>query len=141
MRIDRFHTKPWNGRLVRKALCTVYGISEPDWELLKDLAPLPHFTRKDFLDGVVCTSWDRKRIARFVKDGYIKQIYRHNGNKGDHSKYQVILKWRLRVMNSYKIEFGDGFLPENYLSRMPTSSRNRHLLKRVKHYNKFKKRL
>ena len=141
MRVDQFHTKPWNSRLIRKVLCVVYELPEADWELLRDLAPLPHFTQQEFLNGVVCTSWDRKRIARFVKDGYIKQIYRHNGNRGDHSKYQVTRIWLMRVKNSYKIEFGDGLLPENCLSRMATSSKMRHLLKRVKHYNKFKKRL
>lgn len=139
MRVDQLYGSLRNYRLIRKALCVIYDIAESDWELLIDLASLDHFTQKDFKEGIICSSWERDRIARFIKEGYIKQIYRHSGRPGDHSKYTLELSWKIKVKGMYKILFNGDDIPESKLERMAKSAKSRHLLKRVKKYNKQKK--
>ena len=131
-----------NYRLIRKALSTIYEMSESDWDLLIDLDSLDFFTSQDFEDGIVCSSWDRERMARFKKDGYIKQIYRHSGRPGDHSKYKLELTWHLKIKQMYKIVFGDELIPVTKLERHgdTLSTRDKHLLKRIKKFNKNKRK-
>ena len=130
-----------NARIIRKALTTIYGISESDWELLITLDTLNHFTKKDFDEGIVCASWNRNRMARMIKDGMIKQIYRHNGKPGDHSKYKIELAWHLKIKKFYKILFGDEEIPVTKLERHgdTLSPRDKHLLKAIKRFNKSKR--
>lgn len=141
MRVDQLYGTLAYYRVVRKCLCTLHKIAEADWELLIEVASLDYFTRKDLDEGALISSWTRNRLADFVKKGYIKQIYRHSGRRGDHSKYQVELAWRMKIQTMYRIVFGDELLPEMQFERLKKTTRNKHLLRRVKRFNKIKKKL
>ena len=100
-------------RLVSRWACKSHDLNIADLELLFYLDPIKYFTRKDFEDGTLFYSWDKKRFYRLMNDDWIKLVYEGNKRMGEHNKYAVSAKGKRLITRIYKILVGEEDLPES----------------------------
>ena len=100
-------------RLVSRWACKSHDLNIADLELLFYLDPIRYFTRKDFEDGTLYYSWDKKRFYRLLNNDWFKKVYEGNKRLGEHDKYAVSTKGKRLITRIYKILVGEEDLPES----------------------------
>ena len=92
---------------------TNYNLNAADLKLLLFLEPLDWFMLKDFKEGTLWLSWDRKRFYKMQAAGWIEKTHSGRGRIGGHNKYKISQKGVLLVRRIYKMLVGKEDIPES----------------------------
>ena len=90
-----------------------YDLGAADLKLLLFLEPMNWFMVKDFKEGTLWLTWDRKRFYKMQKAGWIEKTHSGRGRIGGHNKYKVSQKGVLLVRRIYKMLIGKEDIPES----------------------------
>ena len=98
-------------RLIRKWACKTYGLNDADLELLIYLDCKDRFTRDDFINGTYTYAWDKDRLERLRRDGWI-DVWRHrNKTTIKYSVFKVSFKAKRLITRMYNIMLGYEDIP------------------------------
>lgn len=103
----------YNG-LVERVFSKEHNIPIATFRLLLYLAPIPYFTRQDFMDGTLYYVWDNRRFSNLLKDGWITAVNTTHKRAGVHYRYNVSVKGMQLVNLLYDILCGKVDLPTKY---------------------------
>ena len=101
--------------LVTRYFIKTTDLNRADLELLVYLNPIEYFTIKDFKQGTLLYTWDRKRFSRLQNNEWITKIHEGRGRTGGHSKYVVSSKGKRLLNRIGRILDGREDLPETIL--------------------------
>ena len=94
-------------RLTRKWVCKTYGLNDADLELLIYLDCKGRFTRNEFIEGVYTYSWDKHRLERLKREGWI-EVWRHrNRTTIKYSIFKTSFKCSQVISRIYRILLGE----------------------------------
>jgi len=118
-------------RTVRRWASVAYEISSADLELLMYFDCVGLFTRKDYSDGILDYTWDKRRWNRFVKDGWVVVWRERNYTTQKYNLYKTSFKTRTMITRIYKILLGD--------EPLPTSTKRNSIMKGKTYKDKVQK--
>ena len=122
-------------RLIQRVLCVKNDLQPADWDLLLYLNPIKLFNRHDFKNGTLIISWDRIRLQRLKREGWVTKVHDGMGWNSGHTKYTVSQKTKLMFARLGRIIDGREDLP---LIRTPKTYRQKTLNMSVKKFNNLK---
>lgn len=104
-----------------------YSMKRADIEILMYLKPIRIFTMKDFKEGQLHYSWDKKRLQRLKREGWIKKTdYKANRKLGEHEKYMLTKEAELMINRFCRILDGSEQFPLSTRNKLKGSDRYSH---------------
>jgi len=99
-------------RLIRKWAARNNNLQEADLELLIYLDCLGHFSKKDYQDGTLAYSWDKRRWDRLLKEKWIYVWRERNRTTRMYNAYKVSIKGKHLISKIYRIMLGQDEIPK-----------------------------
>ena len=103
-------------RIIRKWACKTYNLKDADIELLIYLDCKVHFTRNDFIEGVYTNSWDKNRLERLRREGWIDVFKERNRTTSKFAVYKTSFKCQNLIKRIYRIMLAQEDLPTSQRS-------------------------
>jgi hypothetical protein len=127
-----------NFRIVRYWAQRNHGLSISDLEIILNLYSVGLFTRTEFMESESCFSWERHRLSRLTKEGWIK-IFRER-SRGEVNLYDLSYKAKMLVTGIYKKLNGEEPIPvsprRNVIFKKNNTYTDRAFAKAITKFNK-----